>query len=59
VLADKIKDSGSDAMFIDGFDAICDYLTKHVRDGDVVVTMGAGDVWKVADEYVRWLGKNR
>ncbi len=58
VLVDKIRARGSEAMFIDGFAAICDYLTKQVRSGDAVVTMGAGDVWKVADEYVRWLGKN-
>jgi UDP-N-acetylmuramate--alanine ligase len=58
VLVDKIKAKGSEAMFIDGFDAICDYLTKQVRTGDVVVTMGAGDVWKVSDEYIQWLGKN-
>jgi UDP-N-acetylmuramate--alanine ligase len=58
VLVDKIRAKGSEAMFIDGFDAICDYLTKQVRTGDVVVTMGAGDVWKVSDDYVRWLGKN-
>jgi len=58
VLVDKIRANGSNAMFIDGFDAICDYLTKRVRKGDVVVTMGAGDVWKVADEYIRWIGKN-
>jgi UDP-N-acetylmuramate--alanine ligase len=58
VLVDKIKASGSEALFIDGFGAICDYLTKQVRKGDVVVTMGAGDVWKVADEYIQWLGKN-
>jgi UDP-N-acetylmuramate--alanine ligase len=58
VLVDKIRAKGSQALFIDGFDAICDYLTKQVRTGDVVVTMGAGDVWKVADEYIQWLGKN-
>jgi UDP-N-acetylmuramate--alanine ligase len=58
VLVDKIRAKGSEAMFIDGFDAICDYLTKQVRTGDVVVTMGAGDVWKVSDEYIQWLGKN-
>jgi UDP-N-acetylmuramate--alanine ligase len=58
VLVDKIKANGSEALFIDGFDAICDYLTKQVRQGDVVVTMGAGDVWKVADGYIQWLGKN-
>jgi UDP-N-acetylmuramate--alanine ligase len=59
VLVDKIKANGSGAMFIDGFAAICDYLTKQVHKGDVVVTMGAGDVWKVADEVIQWLGKNR
>jgi UDP-N-acetylmuramate--alanine ligase len=58
VLVDKIRARGSDAMFIDGFAAICDYLTKQVRSGDAVVTMGAGDVWKVADELIRGLGKN-
>ncbi len=58
VLADKIRAKGSQAMFIDGFDAICDYLTKHVSAGDVVVTMGAGDVWKVSDGYIQWLRKN-
>ncbi len=58
VLVDKIRAKGSEALFIDGFDAICDYLTKQVSAGDVVVTMGAGDVWKVSDEYIRWLGKN-
>ncbi|MBN2020761.1 MAG: UDP-N-acetylmuramate--L-alanine ligase [Sedimentisphaerales bacterium] len=59
VLVDKIKANGSDAMFIDGFDAICDYLIKNVVAGDAVVTMGAGDVWKVLDEYLQWLGRNR
>jgi UDP-N-acetylmuramate--alanine ligase len=59
VLVDKIRAKGSKAMFIDGFAAICDYLIKQAGKGDVVVTMGAGDVWKVADEYIQWLGKNR
>ncbi len=58
VLVDKIRAKGSEALFIDGFDAICDYLTKQVRSGDVVVTMGAGDVWKVSDGYIQWLRKN-
>jgi len=58
VLVDRIRANGSEAMFIDGFDAICDCLTKQVRTGDVVVTMGAGDVWKVADGTIQGLGKN-
>lgn len=57
-LVEKILAAGSDAHFIDGFGAICDYLKQNVTGGDLVVTMGAGDIWKVADEYIRWLGTN-
>jgi len=56
VLVDRLRQAGSEAVFIDDFDAICEYLKRQVGPGDVVVTMGAGDVWKVADEYIRWLG---
>ena len=30
----------------------------NVNPGDLVVTMGAGDIWKVADEYIQWLRRN-
>jgi len=59
MLAEKIRGNGSEAIFIDGFDTICEYLTKNVQPGDVVVTMGAGDIWKVADEYIQRLRGNR
>jgi UDP-N-acetylmuramate--alanine ligase len=59
VLVNRLRGCGSQAEFIDGFDAICDYLEAHVAAGDVVVTMGAGDVWKVADAYIQRIGSNR
>ncbi len=49
---------GFEVVFIDSFGAICDYLKKNVTSGDLVVTMGAGDIWKVADEYIQWLRRN-
>jgi UDP-N-acetylmuramate--alanine ligase len=58
VLVEKINANGSKAMFIDSFSKICDYLKANVRPGELVVTMGAGDVWKVADEYIHWLRTN-
>jgi len=58
VLVDKIRAKGAEAMFIDDFSQICDYLKNNVAAGDLVVTMGAGDIWKVADEYIQWLRKN-
>ncbi len=59
VLVERIQASGAQAMFIDDFGRICDYLKSNVAAGELVVTMGAGDIWKVADEYIQWLRKNR
>jgi UDP-N-acetylmuramate--alanine ligase len=58
ILVERIRANGNEALFIDGFDAICDYLESNLADGDVVVSMGAGDIWKVADEYIRRIGRN-
>ncbi len=59
VLVDKVRAEGSNALFIDGFAPICEHLRQNVKTGDIVVTMGAGDIWKVADEYIQWLRENR
>jgi UDP-N-acetylmuramate--alanine ligase len=59
ILTDKIRGRGTDAEYIAGFDAVCDCLEQNVRSGDVVITMGAGDVWKVADEYIQRLRRDR
>ncbi len=59
ILADRIRAAGADAEYIGAFDAVCDYLERELGAGDLLVTMGAGDVWKVADEYIRRLGGNR
>ena len=59
ILADRIRAEGTDAEYIGTFDAVCDCLEKELGPGDLVVTMGAGDIWKVADEYLRRLGGNR
>ena len=56
VLVDRIRGEGCQAVFIDDFGRICEYLKDNVTQGDLVVTMGAGDIWKVADEYIRRLG---
>lgn len=57
-LVERIGREGSEAVFIDDFSRICEYLKANVKDGDLVVTMGAGDIWKVADEYIQWLRRN-
>ena len=58
-LAAQIRLQGGDAQFLDTFERILDHLRAHVQPGDLVLTMGAGDVWKVADEYLRRLRADR
>jgi len=58
ILVQRIRQRGSQALFIKDFGDICDFLKADVNSGELVVTMGAGDVFKVADEYIRWLRAN-
>jgi len=58
MLVEKLREQGSQALFISSFGNIREYLEENVRAGDLVITMGAGDIWKLADEYIQWLGKN-
>ena len=58
-LVERICSSGAQALFINDFSSICDYLKKNAAHDDLIVTMGAGDVWKIADEYIQWLRGNR
>jgi UDP-N-acetylmuramate--alanine ligase len=59
MLAEKIRGNGGRAAFINGFSGICEHLKQNVKPGEAVITMGAGNVWKVADEYLQWLRENR
>jgi len=58
ILVARMRANGTEALFIDNFGAICDYLESNVTAGDVVVSMGAGDIWKVTDESIQRLRRN-
>ena len=55
-LCKSIKDNGhGDVMYLSAFKEIVDHLTDIVKPGDVVMTLGAGDVWKIGEELLRRL----
>jgi UDP-N-acetylmuramate--alanine ligase len=58
-LVAQIRLIGSDAVYLKGFDEIVEHLQGELAPGDLVVTMGAGNIWEVADQVVRWLGTDR
>ena len=58
-LVSQIRLHGGSAVYLKTFEEIVRRLEEILRPGDLVVTMGAGNIWEVADEIVRWLGTNR
>jgi UDP-N-acetylmuramate--alanine ligase len=54
-LVSRIRQRGGQATYLP-LREVTDHLTRHVADGDMILTMGAGDVWKVADELVARMG---
>ncbi len=50
-LADKVPGS----VQLDTFEEICDYVLSNAQDGDLVITLGCGDVYKVARMMVNKL----
>jgi UDP-N-acetylmuramate--alanine ligase len=55
-LVREIRDRGGDATYVPQFAELVDLLAREAQPGDVVLTMGAGNIWRVADELVQRLG---
>jgi UDP-N-acetylmuramate-alanine ligase len=52
MLAERIKENGTPAEALT-FDEIQKAFETYPQAGDVVMTMGAGDIYKVADSLVK------
>jgi UDP-N-acetylmuramate--alanine ligase len=58
-LVERIHCNGGDARYEKDFDKIAAQLCREVRPGDLVITMGAGDVWKTAESLLTCLAATR
>jgi len=58
-LVKQIHLRGSDARYEPSFDQIAAQLCREVCPGDLVITMGAGNVWQVADSLLTCLARTR
>jgi UDP-N-acetylmuramate--alanine ligase len=45
-----------DVKYLPDRDSVVEYLRKSLEPGDLVVTLGAGDVWKIGEEVIRRRG---
>ncbi len=59
VLFAGIKDVGKDVEYIRSRDEILDYLKSELKEGDVLLTLGAGDVWKIGEKFLESAAKGR
>jgi UDP-N-acetylmuramate--alanine ligase len=51
-LVQRINTAGQRAMHLPEFEKIVNYLKTNVRAGDLVITMGAGNVWEIGRDLV-------
>lgn len=58
-LVSQIRLQGGLALYLKTFEEITAWLREQLVPGDLLVTMGAGNVWEIADETVRRLGSDR
>jgi UDP-N-acetylmuramate--alanine ligase len=53
VLADRLREFGHrDAQYVGTIDQAVDTVAKAVQPGDVVITLGAGNVWQAGDRLL-------
>ncbi|MFQ6048982.1 MAG: glutamate ligase domain-containing protein, partial [Phycisphaerae bacterium] len=52
-LVERLQAGGKDARYVADFGEIVDAVRAEACCGDLILTMGAGDIWKVASELVR------
>lgn len=51
-IVNKLKEKGKNAIYIGKYEDIAEYLKMHIKKDDLVITLGAGPVVKVAEMLV-------
>lgn len=54
VLGDKIRERGGiNCINMHNFEKTVEYLNSNLKDGDMLLTVGAGDVYKIGEMYLK------
>ena len=52
MLAEEITKNGGKARYMESFDKIIGFLIENAKRGDVIITMGAGDIYKIGENLL-------
>jgi UDP-N-acetylmuramate--alanine ligase len=55
LIVQALKKNGKEVVFLRRLDEVVDYLKRMTRSGDLVLTIGAGNVWTVGQNLARAL----
>ena len=50
--------AGCNAEYLSSFPMIEEFILNSLRDNDLLITMGAGDIWKLGISILEKLNKN-
>ena len=53
MLAERVAQAGKNAKYVGDFEAIRAYLEEHCQEGDLLMTVGAGDVFKIGEAFLK------
>ena len=57
-LCEGIRAHGhQNVIYLSGFDEMTDHLLAMAKPSDVIITQGAGSVWKIGEEFLKRAGK--
>ena len=59
MLKEVIETTSQDVSYIPNIEGIAEYLVDFVEDGDLVITMGAGNIYTVGEELVEMLKRRK
>ena len=51
-LADEITRHNKNALYCGNFEQITSYLNAHCQKGDLLLTVGAGDIYRVGEMFL-------
>lgn len=51
-LSELVDNYSNNGVYMDSFESAKDYVTSIAKKGDIILTMGAGDVYKIGDTMV-------
>ena len=58
-LAERIRENGEDSIYMDSFEEIEKYLVENATANDIIVTMGAGNVYKIGESILSNHNENK